>query len=75
LRWGVADARAREIVVDTLEQLVVATDDVVADLVIGATVPGFIRGQTKNLLAGKRAALDIGGPLGWQTRIDSTTHD
>ena len=75
VRWGVADARAREIIVDTLEQLVVATHDVVADPIIGATVPGFIRGQTKNLLAGKRAALDIGGPLGLQTRIDSTTHD
>lgn len=75
VRWGVTDARAREIIVDTLEQLVVATQDVVADPVISAAAPGFIRGQTKNLLAGKRAALDIAGPLGLQTRIDSATHD
>ncbi|MGN6128656.1 MAG: HipA domain-containing protein [Humibacter sp.] len=75
VRWGVTDARAREIIVDTLEQLVVATQDVVADPVISAAAPGFIRGQTKNLLAGKRAALDIAGPLGLQTRIGSATHD
>ncbi|WP_426626149.1 type II toxin-antitoxin system HipA family toxin [Leifsonia sp. McL0607] len=72
-RWLLPEGRAREIIHDTLERLVVATQEIAADEAIAATVPGFIRAQARNLLAGKRAAVDAAGPLGLQTRIDSST--
>jgi len=79
-RWGGGPGSltvdsASEVIADTLERLVAATEETPADASIEATVPGFVRGQAKNLLAGKRAELEIRGPLAFQQRIDSTTHN
>ena len=61
--WGIEDARARQLVDDTLHGIVEATRTLPAHRSIDAHVPGFIRGQAQNLLAGKPARIDSHVPL------------
>lgn len=56
--WGVSEAVARELVGETLDAIVAVTRTLPAHDSISAHVPGYIRGQTQNLLAGRRARPD-----------------
>lgn len=61
--WGIEEPRARHIVRETLEAIVEATRTLAAHPSIEAHVPGYIRGQAQNLLAGKPARIDSHEPL------------
>lgn len=60
--WGLGEATARELVDSTLEAIIAATRRVPAHESIHAHVPGYVRGQAQNLLAGRRARLDTPVP-------------
>ena len=59
--WGIAEGRARDIVAETLAQLEEATYKVTADSSIEHRVPGYIRGQARNLANGKKAYMGRAG--------------
>ncbi len=61
--WGVDPGAARRIVEETLTDVVEATRLVTAHDSIAAHVPGYIRGQAANLLAGRPARIESPVPL------------
>lgn len=61
--WGLTDARARAIIDETLERIIEATRTVPAHASIAAHVPGYVRGQAQNLLAGRPARIPSAVPL------------
>jgi len=61
--WGIRESVARELVANTLERLTEATRTLPAHESIRAYVPGYIRGQTQNLLDGKPARITSAVPL------------
>lgn len=67
--WGVPPERARGTVVDTLLGLESAVLSTTAHASIGQTVPGYVLGQTYNLLAGRPGMLDLPHPLGLLQQI------
>lgn len=67
--WGIDDRQAADAITDTLERLVEATRITPAHDAIRKTIPGYIRGQSQNLLDGKKAQLsglppELRGPIG-----------
>lgn len=62
-RWGIGEARAIEIVGDTLERLIEGTRTLPAHDSIEAHVPGYVRHQAQNLIEGKAARIDSYTPL------------
>ncbi|WP_341580034.1 type II toxin-antitoxin system HipA family toxin [Microbacterium schleiferi] len=69
--WGVPDGEARAAIDETLTAIVEATRDVHAHPAIEAHVPGYIRGQAENLLAGRPARISSTIPLALRERIGS----
>ncbi|MGY6496630.1 MAG: type II toxin-antitoxin system HipA family toxin [Microcella sp.] len=61
-KWGIGQARAGEIVGDTLDRLIDATYAVTAHDSIERHVPGYVRGQAQNLAAGKPTRLNTTTP-------------
>lgn len=62
-RWEIGEARAIEIVGDTLERLIEGTRTLPAHDSIEAHVPGYVRHQAQNLIEGKAARIDSYTPL------------
>ncbi len=66
VEWGLDARLARTVVEETLEALIEATRTTHCSPSIEAHVPGYIRGQASNLLAGKAArilsAVPVNGP-------------
>ncbi|WP_445997049.1 type II toxin-antitoxin system HipA family toxin [Okibacterium fritillariae] len=67
--WGVRPARAREVIDESLEQIIDATRRVVAPASIEKHVPGYIRGQAQNLLDGQPARLRTSLPYMLMPRL------
>lgn len=67
--WGIVNDRARTVVIETLLRLEAAVLATPAPGLIGDTVPGYVLGQTYNLLAGKRGRLELPHPLGLLSKI------
>ena len=61
--WGVDPSTARSIVDETLARVIEATRLLPAHDTIAAHIPGYIRGQAQNLLAGRRARIESTIPL------------
>ena len=61
--WGVREAAARTAVDETLHAMIDATRTIPAPESIEAHVPGYVRGQAQNLLAGKPARIASHLPL------------
>lgn len=62
--WGLETEHARQVVIDTLYRLEAAVQQTDAHHTIAATVPGYILGQTYNLLSGNPGRLNLPHPLG-----------
>ncbi|GAA0991351.1 type II toxin-antitoxin system HipA family toxin [Subtercola frigoramans] len=56
--WGLEPRRAREVIEETLSRIIDGTQVIEAHDSIAAHVPGYIRGQARNLAAGRPARLD-----------------
>lgn len=69
--WGVPVAEARAQIESTLAAVAEATRVIAAHPSIEAHVPGYIRGQAENLLAGRPARIESTLPLMLRTRIGS----
>lgn len=69
--WGVPGGEARTAIDETLAAIVEATREVPAHPAIEAHVPGYIRGQAENLLAGRPARISSTIPLSLRERIGS----
>lgn len=67
--WGVPAERARRTVVETLLGVESAVLSVPAHESIQQIVPGYVLGQTYNLLAGRPGLLDLPHPLGLLQQI------
>lgn len=61
--WGVPARQAREIVHELLDALIEATQSLAAHKSIEAHVPGYVRGQARNLREGKAARIPSSIPL------------
>lgn len=73
--WGIDRSVARAVVETELAAIVEATHSVRAHSAIEAHVPGYIRGQAQNLLAGKPARIPSAVPLMSLPRIGSSPKD
>lgn len=71
MSWGVPSGEARTAIDETLAAIVEATREVHAHPAIEAHVPGYIRGQAENLLAGRPARISSTMPLSLRERIGS----
>ena len=71
ISWGVPGGEARTAIDETLAAIVEATREVPAHPAIEAHVPGYIRGQAENLLAGRPARISSTIPLSLRERIGS----
>ena len=69
--WGVPGGEARRAIDETLAAVVEATREVPAHPAIESHVPGYIRGQAENLLAGRPARISSTIPLSLRERIGS----
>ncbi|GAA2955232.1 type II toxin-antitoxin system HipA family toxin [Microbacterium schleiferi] len=69
--WGVPGGEARRVIDETLAAVVEATREVPAHPAIESHVPGYIRGQAENLLAGRPARISSTIPLALRERIGS----
>lgn len=69
--WGVPGGEARRAIDETLAAVVEATHEVPAHPAIESHVPGYIRGQAENLLAGRPARISSTIPLSLRQRIGS----
>jgi serine/threonine-protein kinase HipA len=62
-RWGIPALRAREVVEQTLLDVEDAARRIPAPDTIARHVPGYVRGQARNLLDGRAARIPSAGPL------------
>jgi serine/threonine-protein kinase HipA len=69
--WGLREGTARALVDQTLERIAVAVSEVASNDSIAATVPAFVRLQTRNLQEGRPARIDSAIPLGLLPRIET----
>lgn len=67
--WGIKAGDAEKVIHETLEALAFAVETTDAHPSINDRVPGFILGQTYNLLEGKTAATPTPIPISLQTTI------
>lgn len=67
--WGIPEGTARSIVDETLDQIVEATHRVTAHASVEAHVPGYVRGQARNLREGGPARIPSAIPLIFSKRI------
>jgi serine/threonine-protein kinase HipA len=67
--WGLSGDRALDIVNETLTAAIEATRTIDAHESIEAHIPGYIRGQARNLLAGQRARLTTALPPALMPRL------
>lgn len=67
--WGLDAGLAGTIVEETLERLIAATRTVPAHPSIAKHIPGYIRGQAENLLAGLPARIESAIPLMARTHL------